>query len=42
MMIEPSLTFVVVLVAVSVGILTRSEADERRRERLEEAARVPP
>jgi putative membrane protein len=42
MMVEQSLTFVVVLVAVFVGMLTRSEAEERRRERLEEAAGVPP
>jgi putative membrane protein len=42
MMVEQSLTFVLVLVAVFVGMLTRSEADERRRERLEEAAGVPP
>jgi putative membrane protein len=42
MMVEQSLTFVLVLVAVFIGMLTRSEADERRRERLEEAAGVPP
>jgi putative membrane protein len=38
MMVEQSLTFVIVLVTVFVGMLTRSEAEERRRERLEEAA----
>ncbi|HEX2232679.1 MAG TPA: cytochrome c oxidase assembly protein [Thermoleophilaceae bacterium] len=42
MMVEQSLTFVLVLVAVFVGMLARSEAEERRRERLEEAAGVPP
>jgi putative membrane protein len=42
MMVEQSLTFVLVLVAVFIGMLARSEADERRRERLEEAAGVPP
>ena len=40
MMLEQSLTFVLVLVAVFVRALTRSEADERRRERLEDAAAV--
>ena len=38
MMVEQSLTFVLVLVAVFVRMLAKSEADERRRERLEEAA----
>jgi putative membrane protein len=37
MMVEQSLTFVVVLVALFVQMLTRSEAEERRRERLEDA-----
>ena len=40
MMVEQSLTFVLVLVAVFVRMLVRSEEEERRRERLEEAARV--
>jgi putative membrane protein len=38
MMVEQSLTFVIVLVSVFVGMLARSEAEERRRERLEEAS----
>src|SRR4051794_28678763 len=38
MMVEQSLTFVLVLVATFVRMLARSEADELRRERLEEAA----
>ena len=38
MMVEQSLTFVIVLVWVFVGMLTRSEAEQRRRERLEEAS----
>jgi len=42
MMLEQSLTFVLVLVAVVIGTIARSEADERRRERLEETAGVPP
>jgi putative membrane protein len=37
MMVEQSLTFVLVLVAVFVGMLASSEAEQRRRERLEEA-----
>jgi cytochrome c oxidase assembly factor CtaG len=37
MMVEQSLTFVVVLVALFVQMLTRSEAEQRRRERLEDA-----
>jgi putative membrane protein len=37
MMVEQSLTFVIVLVALFVQMLTRSEAEERRRERLEDA-----
>jgi len=41
MMVEQSLTFVIVLVTVFVGMLTRSEAEERRRERLEEASAAP-
>jgi putative membrane protein len=38
MMVEQSLTFVTVLVTVFVGMLVRSEAEEQRRERLEEAS----
>jgi putative membrane protein len=38
MMAEQSLTFVIVLVAVFVRMLARSEEEERRRERLEDAA----
>jgi putative membrane protein len=38
MMVEQSLTFVIVLVWVFVGMLTRSEAEQLRRERLEEAS----
>jgi putative membrane protein len=38
MMVEQSLTFVLVLVAVFVRMLARSEEEERRRERLEDAA----
>jgi putative membrane protein len=41
MMVEQSLTFVLVLVAVFVRMLVSSEADERRRERLEEAGVSP-
>ena len=37
MMVEQSLTFVIALVALFVRMLTRSEEDELRRERLEEA-----
>jgi putative membrane protein len=37
MMVEQSLTFVVVLVALFVQMLTRSETEQRRRERLEDA-----
>lgn len=37
MMVEQSLTFVIALVVLFAGMLTRSEADELRRERLEEA-----
>jgi cytochrome c oxidase assembly factor CtaG len=37
MMVEQSLTLVLVMVWVFVSMLTRSEEDERRRERLEEA-----
>ena len=40
MMVEQSLTFVLVLVAVFVRMLARSEEEERRRERLEDAAAV--
>jgi putative membrane protein len=36
MMVEQSLTFVVVLVVLFVQMLTRSEAEQRRRERLED------
>jgi putative membrane protein len=39
MMVEQSLTFVVVLVWVLVGMLARSEEEQRRRERLEDARR---
>ena len=38
MMVEQSLTFVIALTVLFVGILTRSEAEEQRRERLEDAA----
>jgi putative membrane protein len=38
MMVEQSLTFVIALVVLFAGMLTQSEADQRRRERLEEAA----
>ena len=37
MMVEQSLTFVIALVALFAGMLIKSEADERRRERLEDA-----
>ena len=37
MMVEQSLTFVIALVVLFAVMLTRSEADEVRRERLEEA-----
>ena len=37
MMVEQSLTFVIVLVTLFVQMLTRSEAEQRRRERLEDA-----
>jgi len=37
MMVEQSLTFVTVLVAVFVRMLSSSEAEELRRERLEES-----
>ena len=40
MMIEQSLTFVIALVAVFARMLAQSEAEERRRERLEESAAV--
>ena len=40
MMVEQSLTFVLVLVALFVRMLARSEEEERRRERLEDAAAV--
>jgi cytochrome c oxidase assembly factor CtaG len=40
MMVEQSLTFVIVMVAVFVRMLARSEAEERRRERLEDAAAI--
>ena len=36
MMVEQSLTFVIALVALFAGMLVQSEADERRRERLED------
>ena len=38
MMVEQSLTLVIALVVLFMGMLARSEADERRRERLEERA----
>jgi len=38
MMVEQSLTFVIVLAAVFIRLLAGSEAEERRRERLEESA----
>jgi hypothetical protein len=38
MMVEQSVTFVMVLAAVFVRILAQSEVEERRRERLEDAA----
>ena len=38
MMVEQSLTFVIALVVLFAGMLTRSEAEEQRKERLEEAA----
>jgi putative membrane protein len=38
MMVEQSLTFVVVLAALFIRMLARSEEEERRKERLEEAA----
>lgn len=41
MMVEQSLTFVIALVVLFAGMLTRSEADELRRERLEDAAAGP-
>ena len=40
MMVEQSLTLVVVLVALFVRMLARSEEEQRRRERLEDAARA--
>ena len=41
MMVEQSFTFVVALVVLFAGILTQSEIDERRRERLEDAPPAP-
>jgi cytochrome c oxidase assembly factor CtaG len=41
MMVEQSLTFVIALVVLFAGMLTRSEAEEQRRERLEDRAAVP-
>lgn len=38
MMVEQSLTFVIALVVLFAGMLTRSEVEQRRRERLEDAA----
>ena len=38
MMVEQSLTLVIALVVLFMGMLVKSEADERRRERLEERA----
>jgi putative membrane protein len=40
MMVEQSLTFVIALAALFVRALARSEAEERRRERLEDAAAI--
>jgi putative membrane protein len=40
MMVEQSLTFVLALVALFVRMLVRSEVEEQRRERLEDAARA--
>ena len=42
MMVEQSVTFVIALVALFAGMLAQSEADERRRERLEDAAAANP
>ena len=41
MMVEQSLTLVLVLVALFVRMLARSEQEELRRERLEERAGAP-
>jgi len=41
MMVEQSLTFVIALVVLFAGMLTRSEAEEQRRERLEDRAALP-
>ncbi len=38
MMVEQSLTFVIALVALFAGMLTQSETEDRRRERLEDGA----
>jgi cytochrome c oxidase assembly factor CtaG len=38
MMVEQSLTFVIALVVLFAGMLTQSEVEQRRRERLEDAA----
>ena len=40
MMVEQSLTLVIALVVLFMGMLVRSETEERRRERLEERAGV--
>ncbi len=42
MMVEQSLTFVIALVVLFAGILKQSEAEELRRERLEDAAAANP
>ena len=42
MMVEQSLTFVIALVVLFAGMLAQSEADELRRERLEDAAAANP
>ena len=41
MMVEQSLTFVIALVVLFAGMLTQSEADEVRRERLEDGPPAP-
>jgi putative membrane protein len=41
MMVEQSLTFVIALVVLFARMLTRSEAEEQRRERLEDRAALP-
>jgi putative membrane protein len=41
MMVEQSFTFVIALVVLFAGMLTQSETDELRRERLEDGAPTP-